>query len=343
MQEHVVARTLARVIVCLEFVCCGPRADWDPKNAVEAARVYPRIFIRSNVTLQSIAGQVHLTRPAEVSSQHWGHCNREIKQGFFTDQNIPLEKMRWFPDIHWDHLFSYYDLDPSSDEFTVVDPLADARSVSSEGIELVAYGRKNPLPLEGYETMSISKARRQGAFDNIHMAPTMKSAWRPDAEHIVMAPVCVHDCFHTHWRWGANISDARHIRGWDDRLPYSVAGAPMVPLNQKVKVVADQLPKQSNVNGPTLHYIVSIDRPASPSDGWQILMHHGSAYAYRTSYSWFGAPAGIVNSIFGWAEFYWDLRYFVHNMTGKPVERLCWSMSGDKNDNLKARDKLRDA
>lgn len=85
-------------------------------------------------------------------------------------------------------------------------------------------------------------------------------------------PFCVHDCYHTHWRWAQPpLLDAykREWMGWSlDGEPYRVPGAPMVAANQTVVLT---------VAGTGFHYQADIDRPA-PGE-WQIVMHHGSSYA----------------------------------------------------------------
>lgn len=66
-----------------------------------------------------------------------------------------------------------------------------------------------PWPELASGTLSrlISKERRQGGYDSVHLHGTMGTvgnidAGDPLATPRVMAPGCGHSCFHAHWRWG---------------------------------------------------------------------------------------------------------------------------------------------
>jgi len=127
-----------------------------------------------------------------------------------------------------------------------------------------------------------------------------------------MAPFCVHDCFHLHWRWGrpyASGMSPKHTRGWSHDTPYSEPGAPMVPPNQDVSIRL--------LSASSLAYTARIHAPVVGR--WQIVMHHGAAYALSGPS---GADAlqflndvlttdllGETSSEGRWANYYWHLRY----------------------------------
>ena len=80
---------------------------------------------------------------------------------------------------------------------------------------------EKPGLLYGWNKHSVRKLGGQGEFDNLHIAPRMTV--KPDLlklnpklqglDSIVMAPFCIHDCFHMHWRWGEKL-DSIQARGW---------------------------------------------------------------------------------------------------------------------------------
>ncbi|MCK6590999.1 MAG: hypothetical protein L6Q76_25885, partial [Polyangiaceae bacterium] len=95
--------------------------------------------------------------------------------------------------------------------------------------------------------------------------------------------------------------------------PYAVAGAPLVPTNQKVDV---------EVNGTGFRTTVTISEGFVAGD-WQVINHNGSAYALDVDMqgNW-GMSATSISSVFSmsyklqnyidqknWWAFYWALRY----------------------------------
>jgi hypothetical protein len=150
----------------------------------------------------------------------------------------------------------------------------------------------------GFVNDTVAKEPRQGAFDNVHLAPRMKLvgvskvAFSYDAtameydikypvdrgqlriDDIRMAPFCAHDCYHTHVRWGKEAT-AKWTLGWDTTGPYKVPGGPMVPINQDVDIWL-----RAN-NALTYHVTVTPNPGQSfiaPGE-CQVLMYHGGAYA----------------------------------------------------------------
>jgi hypothetical protein len=219
----------------------------------------------------------------------------------------------------------------------------------------------------------ITRVARQGAFDNVHMAPTMRlpqiagirapaDALFPDyypmdadarakwnLDKIVMAPFCVHDCFHLHWRWTDN-SDEPGTFGFSGGKPNRLAGAPMVPENQDVDIAF-----------PASNVLVYKARAHwCPADSWQVFCHHGAGYLVKAGLKMQAARAGLsapsltirsmsdssnvaflkeqpmplgefspgqldllneLTPVRSWAAFYWHIRYFYDSGSG-PSERV---------------------
>jgi len=134
-----------------------------------------------------------------------------------------------------------------------------------------------------YESSSdFDKLAGQGAYDNLHLAPRMKFtskvATGPTIPDIVMAPFCIHDCFHTHTRWGTlNGGLPESNQGFSGRVPYQVSGAPLVPGNQTVWI---SLTKTGSTTG--FEYRGSQAGTILPGT-WSVINHHGSAYALEVT------------------------------------------------------------
>lgn len=95
----------------------------------------------------------------------------------------------------------------------------------------------------------VSKAPRQGMYDNMHNHARMTSL---DGKGNIQihAPFCGHSCVHTHWRWSGIsswgiVSDTPKYKGWSKNTlakteksakAFSEHGAPKVPPNQKIRV-----------------------------------------------------------------------------------------------------------
>jgi hypothetical protein len=298
---------------------------------------------------------------------------------FVSDRNTPPELTGGKPLPYWNNLFDYYETNPFSQDMVVVDPGVGDRSYSIYQLwmdyEVESTSFWTPahyVTKYAYERIDRFKVPRQGAYDNVHIAPAMqmRSLKKPECikvgSKIYMAPLCIHDCLHTHWRWGKNLGTQRHLLGWNATRPYMEAGAPMVPLNQKVSIRID---KPSESNSVVMTYSVEIVTSVMPESGWQIIMHHGSAYGYRMEkFFWDFSLSGPLLSLAtlksDWAEFYLFLRYN-YQIGSIPVgykggnvvslveieksksflirERLRWAEESETDDvNLQARNKIRD-
>jgi hypothetical protein len=193
---------------------------------------------------------------------------------FFTDSNKAVVAVPFSLPPIWSNIFDYYSTNPVAEgvrSVVMVDPSKTTTRVGTGAIE-----KLNPA---GYRAESVTKVPRQGEFDNLHIAPPMRAperiaraaGWHLD--DISMAPFCWHDCFHFHTRWGATWTDKQAL-GFDESYnPYKVAGAPMVPHDQKVTV--------SLVGPAAFSYEAVAERLTGtlPSATWQVFFHHGMGYA----------------------------------------------------------------
>lgn len=182
----------------------------------------------------------------------------------------------------------------------------------------------------------VLKWARQGSFDSIHIAPRMKAhllIGRSDLNsadyattlgEITMAPFCEHDCFHTHWRWGANWADLRATPVVKNRTPLAgfgpsvgkfagvgapcvEIGAPLVPMNQELEISFEA----ANV----FNYIAKTNNDIIPGV-WQAVYHHGFGYAVSIveKAKVEALIAVLTGDVFEgvspqFSEFYWTLRY----------------------------------
>ena len=179
----------------------------------------------------------------------------------------------------------------------------------------------------------LVKLPGQGTFDNVHIAPRMKAhnvigttqmadpKWASSLDTldtIRMAPICEHDCMHTHWRWGAAFKghvaapNQQPLSGFVDAgtaarftgtgKPYQEVGAAMVPLNQNI-----------NVSFGSNHQLVYDAQISNLAPGvWQPVFHHGSAYVLGLSTTGAVLQSFAKKTIGGGnedSELYWNLRY----------------------------------
>lgn len=282
---------------------------------------------------------------------------KEIDVTLIADSNSDIMTVQNFvgPFVVWANLFNYY-IDDASTKLAgaALKVVNHARTKGLLADDSYGYVHRDtsdvllgpadlPGPILGPTMLEyrVSKYPRQGAFDNIHMAPRMmipegiiKSvipANTSDAptratvtaadfaqlkmDRIAMAPFCPHDCFHMHWRWSDNDNlDQIATRGWGADEPNMVPGAPMVPPNQDVYV---GLPSKSSI-------LYLADIHDVPADDWQVICHHGAFYALTTSSlvtaSQFEVETRLRGAFYGartdkqiplsyWSLFYWRLRY----------------------------------
>jgi hypothetical protein len=159
---------------------------------------------------------------------------------------------------------------------------------------------------------------RQGYFDNIHIAPPMKA---PPSflerfgklgyhlDRIAMAPFCIHDCLHLHWRWLPTGPKEKHLWGWGESGPYTAEGEPHIPPHQHLRVEMEST--------HAFAYRVQADQ-GLVAGRWQYVLHEGLAYGNSAANEDLakmmhlgmqvldGLPTSLGDS---WALFYWALRY----------------------------------
>ena len=390
-----------RILVCT-FLCLTHEGDdYTPGRPAWGVRMYPVIMVRSTKRLNGLRAGVHLVRPQKttIDGSTGAECAcHEMKPemssllvsdtnaGDFPDTNwmffpfslLPLGLVSHnsrVPVPFWNSIFAYYVTHAAktfgSSRIKVVD--------KSKGAARTIPGALTRLGTDG----KLHRRPRQGAFDNVHIAPPMKmptvagvypqgytqvgllgagfGTWEPIAEddrakwgfdEVVMAPICAHDCFHMHWRWG----DAEFV-GADDRSahgfatmptgefqPYVIKGGPLIAANQDLFI---RLPDPRSI-------VYEAEVKPVAADQWAIICHHGAGYVTKTGLLVDSGRLGqdamasgglaptftsekpilldvpIVDlwpdrltAIDSWAVFYWRNRYYIPDYEGAgPTERV---------------------
>lgn len=317
-----------RVIVVVSLMCNKERKDWEPGKTIGAARLYPLIMVMADHDLKLVDATVTLDRPLQCLD-NGAACHpeapSEVGAVLFTDSNTASGALPT-----WDGIFDYFDVNAKSGTYKVVrrdrwqdgrqgDPAwvqnQEAWGIADGGAPYTIIQTPHPVQKKGF----------QGEFDNLHIAPRMvgkakykpyvdQASWR--LESIVMAPFCLHDCLHVHWRWGtggppgAPFASSKHLNGWAGTdKPLAVKGNPLVPQNQDVFLTLR--------NGGS-GFSVFTQAYDCKAGAWQVVFHNGAAYG--VSIGGFGELARaapellppIIDGITGripWPEFYWHLRF----------------------------------
>lgn len=299
-----------RVLVALSVTCCKESQDHEPGELLWAAKIYPHVMVMGNRKLGETEVVIELERPehGDHGGGHGhGHGHEPVRPFFFTDTNTEQENVLFaalkIPRPYWQIIFDYYELNPTGflalRSPSEVHPKArtgescfvDA-DVGARRVEAAVQRSPNRVPPPGrsdsgmpedyyFEPEAIRKVARQGEFDNVHFAPPMRTTVVTNEgtaavglerlEDIIMAPFCVHDCFHTHLRWSDSEMnpDRAFTRGFAGSTPYQKRGAAMVPFGQSVYI---SLP-----NRHTLRYR-AVQEKIEPGL-WEFYYHHGSFYA----------------------------------------------------------------
>jgi hypothetical protein len=335
----------AMIIVFLELACLKADYNCEPSGMVKACRIHPQQYIVANASFalnQSVTSAIrqHTSMPHGPFGDNDDRMTDTYSVSTFTDSNslggllAPLTIR--FP--YWHGTFSYYKPD-NRKEFIAVDSVALQREI---------LGASSFWSGGDYVLCPVSKNPRQGAYDNLHIAPVMMvprsissafTALYEEAQIIMadlhMAPACVHDCLHFHWRWGDIASkigivtgDPKRFCGWDDGKPFSISGAPLVPKNQDVYI--------KPIEDRGFEYKVVISHVLRGQ--WQYIFHHGMYYPVAFDGSprlWWLLFQGAFNDTRdllpddlkpltnkSWAMLYFNLRYSVDRLRGKIVENL---------------------
>ena len=293
-----------RVLVCVSLGLHKVGDDYTPYRPAWGVRAYPVVMVRSNHELAKVRAGVKLVRPAfttidgAINTPCACHeMNNEIDSMLFTDSNVgpPYDIVEDRPPIPlWNELFDYYV--PKASQVLV-----------GKRTKVVDASKGKARMVDGISKLgkptSVWRLPRQGAFDNIHLAPTMRmpkvarlkardaslldmrqavEVVDPDRESwrlndIGMAPICAHDCFHMHWRWSNAFVSAtdRTAMGFvyaTDRtspmIPYRRRGAPLVPPNQDLYI---RLPDQRSL-------VYEAEAWNVKAEAWQVICHHGVGY-----------------------------------------------------------------
>lgn len=346
----------ARYIVAVELVLCKERPDFVPGALMGFARIHPHVLFWSNQQLDRCEVSIILNRPAKAMTCNEPDMKEDIGLLLVTDTNDEhtVTAQLEVPIPFTDALYDYYEDNPykrfknrgrhpgdhplqQQGEITLADPrFVDERTVAN------AVRRNTPTAVDDRD---IRKCRRQGQFDNIHMASrmrleaTLNDSAPPERlvlDDVVMINQCVHDCVHTHVRWSEflnaenSVIDTRVLHGWGPAGPYSQPGTPQVPKNQ---VVFASFPSRHSFR------YRAVAQGVKPGFV-QVFFHHGSGYAVDV---WPTASADALTVGLrefvrqyaltfkepyaselpeGWTEFYWRVRWT--GTKALPIERLQW-------------------
>ncbi len=264
------------VIVAVGFSTCKERADFEPGGVLGAGRLYPHVMVTCNHDLTRVECKVNLVRPLKTMP-HDAEMQLNIGAIMMTDTNedhriASVGGVGSPPIPIWSNFFDYYELNPGiGQEFCFVDPKKTTKRTISGAIKRESTFHLGTM----YQASSpFIKLPRQGEFDNIHIAPRMRFSNETTGlviNDIAMAPFCIHDCLHTHTRWGLPGPSVRPFnKGFDGRKPYAAEGAPLVPANQTVFV--------TRTAASSIKYRAVAEGPIKPGT-FSVFFHHGSAYA----------------------------------------------------------------
>jgi len=335
-----------RVLVVFNVTCCKERPDFEPGGVLGANRIYPHVMVTCSDEIKSVGATVTIKRPAKAAhsgpmrshAQYPDHMLSDIEPLLVADANALYPTFPGAPILpFWDRMFDYYDTEPlksgtAARPIVVVDPARNKRRVL-RGALMKVTPVAPPAPAT-HHPVDLVKLPGQGAFDNIHLAPRMRMAPKAfvgqglHVEEISMAPFCIHDCLHTHFRWGL-AQPQKWTCGFDANYnPYSVAGAPLVPHDQKVTIT---------FASPSSYVYDARVSASIPAGRTTVFFHHGMAYANEIWEPGLTLAAqatidvmalgrgehrfpGTLTSTDSWAVFYWRLRY--GGRQNVPIERI---------------------
>lgn len=309
--EIALAATAIRFVVICTMSLWKEGTTYSPGGAGGAARIFPHILTKSTIPLSAVLATVQMQRPTKTTIVGGGSCScsemrEEIRPLLVADADAAnaqdiMPPLSPGPAPFWNSLFNYYyAVDSPSDVFFQT-PI---RAVCAEKVSRdTAANPDGPALIERKRWRNKDRVTRtvcQGEFDNIHLAPRMslkdvafvksealdqtlillndsdRAKWNLDS--IPMAPFCVHDCFHMHWRWAdfADYEQFGYTPFWamSERAlrPGTTPGATMIPPNQSLWL---WLTNASGFNYAAAALFVAPDE-------WQIFCHHGAGYAVHT-------------------------------------------------------------
>lgn len=367
-----------RIVVALSTATCRERADFEPGGLVGMAKIFPNILVASSIPLSNMHGTVKIERSPATTALDGGNgtsggtcCGAytEVGSMFVADAN---ETGALTQKPFWGGTFAYVETAAhvrfAGKRLKMVDRSKTTTRSYAGGKRLLVRrhidGPSNPFSTEYWKSLfglrsieltGVEKVPGQGEFDNLHLAPALKldlakteymipggefapptifvNKNNPATTHtdkIWMAPFCSHDCFHTHWRWGSKES-AEWTKGWSATGPFKESGAAMVPLHQDVEM---ELHSASSFS----YHAHSTYGNAHVPGTWDVVMHHGSAYAqsiadwmkfagsqfnisFENSNTTFYDSAGKMLGIDKPALMYWLFRYEVDGQNDQVIVR----------------------
>lgn len=335
--------TRPRFLICISLVGCNPDSRFEPEGLIEAARFFPVAMIKANhgiAKISKIHAEIHVSRHSELDHVHSGMTkNRTIY--LIADRNsknpetgIINEGILDTPAPFWEAIFDYYKewigQENIDQGFIITD--ATQKKIRKDRVHrrILNTSTLNPTdqPVDlfldpeipyrepQYIHSEVVKLPYQGEYDNIHISPTMMS----DHGEVIMAPICQHDCLHTHFRWGNGYNDVKWVRGWDENKPFSKIGAPLAPLNQ---IIRTQIFRNPESIGFKYHCEIFDHDPRS----WVFIYHHGSCCAVKINENAITSKMNLLTRLKnfmgkhlldvtpGNANFYYLLRYAAFSNT----------------------------
>jgi hypothetical protein len=308
------------VTITQSYLFGAPATDIEPSASVVAVKVWPVLTVSvissdpvrfpppSFTADLKLVFAPRLTRPDQHRPLQFPNPGRRDTNvvSMFADTNMLTRGIpgQGFPPNKpfWDRVFDYTEPDLRNEiEF---DAVVFPRSLAST----------NPFII-GTPATTLLQCQRvggQGEFDNVHIHPwvgfddpSSASGTNPASPSLVEAPLAADEVIHMHWRWGVGISqgvndsdfpspaDAENLRrsflGYDPNgnLPNSLAGAPLIPSNQslRVKIAAPNHDVSDPTGGPldpastVVWYSPTFHTPQN--GGYTQFCVHGFACAYR--------------------------------------------------------------
>lgn len=293
-----------RVLVLLVVTPCAEHDDYQPElpngGLAGTARFFPHAMIKATFPSDRMEAGVRMIRPSQTTIIDGKTCGcREMKQEMRSllvrDKNQGDLVVNPGAPPFWNAIFSDYRTEP------VARSGGNPREGASSPLLMVNPDRKAGV----YTTGTL--LARQGAFDNIHLAPRMtfpseiegvshvpsplnvpmalanartfklgELEIHPDATvdwtEVTMAPFCAHDCFHVHWRWSDHMA-TKGVFGWSESEPYKVPGAPMVPQHHKITVWLD-----ADTTIVVYEEAEYAGERKIASDAWEVFNYQGAGY-----------------------------------------------------------------
>lgn len=355
-----------RVVVACSLTVCREKSDYQPGRPGGVARIYPHIMVACTAKLDRVDAGVRFTRPKAMTLLDGVTCgcgemlsdmgallvaDSNANAMVLDNANAPV--LGPAPHVYWANLFNYYVIDPFTDpelRNRAMPIVRRSKTTARDSFGMVDRDCSDYLfTVNQSNTSRVTKAPRQGWFDNIHVAPKMQvhdkiarfaipglaslaglpglevtesfvsnADWRMDA--VVMAPFCPHDCFHMHWRWSDNANNESHTYGWGPTAPHQEVGRVMIPENQDAFLV---ITSDSQFSYLAQAHDVNVS-------AWQVFCHHGAGYAVSAGskmdlarLSTRTMSRGDFENVLGfpvlgnWALFFWRNRFeFVDNGSG---------------------------